>query len=271
MGSMKNSAKLLLLSLALLMSSCGDYQKVLKSNDPDYKFRRAVEYFEAEKYDQAYPLFDELLVLFRGTEKAAQVYYYYAETSFRQEDYILAAYHFKNFAKTFPNHEKAEEAYFKVGLSHYYESPEPSLDQAYTYKAINDLQLFTNLFPQSDKLAEANRLTDELRAKLERKAFEKARQYFVMEQFQAAVVSFNNVLDEFPGTVYQEEAMFYRAVAAFRLAENSIQDKQLERYIECRTSTKEFLKYFSESDYRLTLQQILEDTETAIADLDPIS
>lgn len=268
---MKNKSILLILGLLLLASACGDYQKVLKSTDPDYKLSRAIEYFEAAKYDQAYPLFDELLVLFRGTEKAAVVYYYYAETSFRQEDYILAAYHFKNFAKTFPNHEKAEEAYFKVGLSHYYESPQPSLDQAYTIKAINDLQLFANLFPQSEQLLEANQLIEELRSKLERKAYEKAHQYFLMEQYQAAVVSFNNVLDEFPGTKFQEEAMYYRAVSAFKLAENSILDKQLERYIECRTSIKEFNKFFEESVYRKELQRLLESSENAINDLQQFS
>lgn len=260
-----------LLLVSGLIAACGDYQKVLKSTDTDYKYKRAVEYFENEKYDRAYPLFDELLTVYRGTEKAAEVYYYYAETSFRQDDYILAAYHFKNFAKTFPNHEKAEDAFFKVGYSHYQESPMSSLDQSYTYKAINDLQLFANMYPNSSKLLEANDLIDKLRLKLEKKAFDKALLYYNMESYQAAVVAFNNVLDEYPGTKFREEALYHRGLSAYRLASNSILSKQLQRYIECRTALKEFINAYPQSDYIKRITSILEDTEASIARLNSIS
>ncbi|MFT7249838.1 MAG: outer membrane protein assembly factor BamD, partial [Arcticibacterium sp.] len=164
---MKNKFKYLrLLIILTVISSCNEYQKVLKSPDVDYKYEKAVEYFNDEEYDKAYPLFDELLILYRGSDKAAEVYYYYAMTSYQLKDYILAAYHFKNFAKTFPNHPKTELAYYMMGYCDYLESPIFSLDQDFTYKAINNLQLFANLYPKSDKLLSANELIDELRAKL---------------------------------------------------------------------------------------------------------
>lgn len=256
-----------LLFLLVMASSCNEYQKVLKSPNVDYKYEKAVEYYEAGEYEKAYPLFDELLVLFRGSEKAADVYYYYAMCSFEVEDFILAAYHFKNFAKTFPTHPKTEMAYYMVGYCNYLESPEYSLDQDYTYKAINDLQLFANLYPSSDMLLSANELIDELRAKLERKSYEKALQYFHMEYYQSAVVSFNNVIDDFPDTEYREEAMFRKCLAAYRLAEKSISEKQLQRYIESRTAYKEFKEYFPESDYLKALDQVFKDIDLVINEL----
>ena len=265
---MKNSLlKFCALLLVVGSSACNEYQKVLKSPNVDFKYEKAVEYFNNEEYEKAYPLFDELLILYRGSEKAADVYYYYAMCSFELKDFILAAYHFKNFAKTFPTHPKTERAYYMVGFCHYLESPDFSLDQDYTFKAINDLQLFANLYPNSDMLLSANELIEELRAKLERKSYEKAMQYFHMEYYQSAVVSFNNVIDDFPDTEYREEAMFHKCLASYRLAEKSISEKQLQRYIESRTAFLEFKEYFPESDYLKTLQKTFNGVEQVISNL----
>ncbi len=253
--------------LLFVFASCNEYQKVLKSPNVDYKYEKAVEYYEEGEFEKAYPLFDELLILYRGSERAADVYYYYAMCSFEIKDFILAAYHFKNFAKTFPNHPKTEMAYYMVGYCHYLESPEYSLDQDYTYKAMNDLQLFANLYPNSDMLMSTNELIEELRAKLERKAFERAQQYFNQEYYQSAVVSFDNVMDDFPDTDYREEAMFHKCIAAYRFAEKSVREKQLQRYIESRTAYLEFKEYFPESDYNQTLSRVFENIEGLINDL----
>ena len=93
---------------ALFLTNCGEYQEVLKSKDLDYKFSKAVEYYDAGEYNKAYPIFDELISLYRGTHKAQEVYFYYAHTLYLQKNYILAGYHFKNFYKTFPQNEQAE-------------------------------------------------------------------------------------------------------------------------------------------------------------------
>ncbi len=262
---MENTFKYLsIFALLFTFASCNEYQKVLKSPDIDYKYKKAIEYFDDAEYDKAYGLFDELLILYRGTENAAEVYYYYAMTSYQLKDFILAAYHFKNFAKTFPNHPKTELAYYMIGYCHYLESPAYSLDQDFTYRAINDLQLFANLYPSSDKLLSANELIEELRAKLERKAFERAHLYFDMEQYQSAVVSFNIVLDEYPDTEFREESMYYRSVAAYRLAKNSIEDKKLQRLIESKTSYLEFKEAYAESKYNKELEILFSTIQAEI-------
>lgn len=231
------------------LGACGEYQKVVESTDTTYQLEKAIEYYEAEEYDKAQPLFDKLLKVYRGTQKAATVYYYYAETNFAMESYILAAYHYSNFAKTFPEHEKTPEAYYKVGLSYYRQSPRPSLDQAYTHKAIDALQLYANLYPGEGRLQEVNELIEDLRAKLERKVYERAKLYFNMENFQAAVSAFNNVMDQFPDTQYRENAMYFRTLSAYKLAEGSIPSKQRQRFIEARTSLREFKSIFQQSEY----------------------
>ena len=75
---MRNIAFLFL--AAILLAGCGEYQKVLKSGDPAFKFTKAVEYYEAGQCNKAYPLFDELMSAYRGTTRAQEVYKFYAQT-----------------------------------------------------------------------------------------------------------------------------------------------------------------------------------------------
>lgn len=256
--------------LVLLLSSCGEYQRVLKSTDIEYKFEKAVEYYEAGKYDKAYPLFDELNTLFRGTQKAKDVYFYYASTLYGMGDYILAGYHFKNFTETFPSNEKAEEAAFMTAYCYYLESPKSSLDQTFTYKAINEFQLFVNRYPTSKWLQESNDLMDDMRSKLEEKSFYIAKGYHRTQYYQAAVTAFTNSLNEFPDTPYREESMYLKLESAYELARNSITTKQLQRYKETLTAYYEFKQNYPQSKWTIEAERIFARTNDHIKELKSI-
>lgn len=247
---------IIFIASAALLSGCGEYQEVLKSSDLNYKFEKAVEYYDKGDYNKAYPIFDELINLYRGTEKAQDVYFYYAHTLFLQKDYILAGYHFKNFYKTFPQHEKADEAAFLTAYCYYKEAPQYSLDQAYTYKAINELQLFINTHPVSDKIDECNEYMEDLRGRLERKSFEIAKQYFKTRNYKSAITSFTTTLSEFPDTPYREEAMYLKTLAAYKLANNSLESLQEERFIEARTAYYDFESAFPNSERLAELKKL---------------
>lgn len=245
--ALKHFAYILILALGL--SSCSEYQKVLKSTDLDYKFAKAKEYYDEGKYDRAYPIFDELLTAYRSTSKAEEVFYYYAFTTYNIGDYILASYHFKNYAKTFSTTKRAPECAYMVGYCYYLESPPYSLDQAYTYKAINELQLFVNTHSESERIPKCNELIIELRRKVERKSFERAKQYFETTYYQSAVVEFNNTLNDFPDTKYREEILFLRLRAAYELADNSVISKKEQRFVEAQTAYFDFIETYPESEY----------------------
>ena len=242
--------------LAVMATSCGEYQEVLKSKDLDFKFEKAVEYYEAGEYNKAYPIFDELITLYRGTEKAQEVYFYYANTLYLQKDYILAGYHFKNFYKTFPQNEQADEAAYLTAYCYYLEAPTHSLDQAYTYKAINELQLFINTHPGSDKIDLCNEYMEDLRGRLEQKSYEIAKQYYKTRKYKAAMTAFTTTLSEYPDTPYREEAMYLKAKAAFKLAENSVAELQKERFIEANTALNDLEEIYPESEYLPELRKL---------------
>ncbi|MBL4755593.1 MAG: outer membrane protein assembly factor BamD [Flavobacteriales bacterium] len=219
------------ISLLLLTGvSCSQYQKVLKSDDLEYKYEQATKYYEDGEYFKARSLYEELIGLYRGLGKAEEIYYYYAYCHYYLEDYVMAAFYLKNFIRTYPNSKHAEESMFTSAYCYYLNSPGPSLEQTSTHTAIDELQLFANRYPKSPRLAECNDLIDVLRDKLETKAFRNAVLYFHLGEYTASIVSFGNVIKDFPDTHYKEEALFYILKSNYLMAVNSIESKKKERF-----------------------------------------
>lgn len=212
--------------------SCSEYQKVLKSSDYDLKFRKAMEYYDKKDYNRTMALLDELMTVYRGTDRAEEINYKYAYCNYYEEDYIMAGYYFDNFIKTFPLSSHLEECTFLLANCYYMESPRYNLDQQNTLKAIQAFQLFINRFPQSNKVAEANTIMDELRLKLETKAYYNAKLYYNLGEYLAAVICFKNLLNEFPDTRYREELTYLTIKSHYLYAENSVPAKRQERFQE---------------------------------------
>ncbi|MBL7915692.1 MAG: outer membrane protein assembly factor BamD [Bacteroidia bacterium] len=230
----------ILLFSILTFSSCSKFSKIQKSTDMEAKYQAAVKYYEKKSYFQALQLFEELITVFRGTNRAEETYFYYAQCYFETGDYTIAAYHFNNFNQTFPGSAKAEEALFKNAYCYYLDSPVSSLDQKNTLDAIRQFQLFVNRYPQSDKVQNCNQLIDELRLKLETKEFNNAKLYFKTGQNKAALTAFQNVIKSYPSSIYKEECLYYAFRSAYLYANQSIDSKKAERY-----------KYAIESYYKL--------------------
>jgi outer membrane protein assembly factor BamD len=178
-----------------------------------------------------------------------EIYYYYAYCYYHQQDYIVASYYFKRYAKSFPTGERAEECMFMSAYSYYLDSPRYSLDQTNTHEAIKELQLFIDLFPTSDRIDNCNDLIDELRGKLEKKDFEIAKLYLRTGYYKAAIKAFNNILKEYPDTENKEEVLFYIVKSYYNYALNSIEAKQEERYQAAIEAYNDFIYLYPESEF----------------------
>jgi len=251
------------LIVIMLLSACGEYNKILKSTDYEFKYKKAIEYYEDGEYVRAGTLFQELVNIYRGTSRADQIYYYYAKSMMGQKDYLMATHYFKSLLREFPGSEHAEEAQFLVGYCNYLLSPKPRLDQTVTQEAIESLQLYINLYPYSDRVDEANRLIDELRSKLVYKSYLNARLYYDFENYKAAVVALTNSLKEYPDSEYREELMYMLLKSKYLLAVNSVQDKKQERLSSALDEYFTFVDEYPESRYRREVDRFYE----TVADL----
>ncbi len=238
-----------LLSFILLLSSCSEYNKILKSNDYELKYTTAIKLYDEGDCYRAMPLFDELMTYYRMTEKGEDVYYYYAKTQYCLKDYYMASYYFKRFTKNFPYSARKEECAYMSALCTKQNSPDYNLDPTDTRKAIDDLQLFMDQYPESEKIDTCNYMIKELRGKLERKSYEQGKLYYKMEKYKSAVIAFNTTIKSYPDTKYREELMYLIVKANYLLAENSVESKKQERYQETIKSYRIFADRYSESTY----------------------
>lgn len=232
-----------------LLTSCSEYTKVLKSDDYYLKLAKAKEYYEKGKYYQALPLFDELLTYFKGTTTMQDVLYYYAYCHYRSNEFLVAAYHFKNFADTYTSDPRAEECLFMSAKCYYEVSPSYMLDQGYTNDCIQAIQLFVNTYPDSKYVFSANQLMDEMRAKLEKKAFYSADLYYRMKKYKAASVEFENLLRAYSDSPNAEQVSFLIIKSDYLYALNSVPSKQEERYEKTIAAYKIFSLHFKGSAY----------------------
>ena len=246
--------------ILILMVSCSKYQKILKSTDLNFKFEKAVMYYEKEDFNRALPLLEELSTTFRGSAKAEEVNYYYAYCHYSLGEYLLASYLFDTYAKTYPNGKHTEECQYITAYCFYLESPIYKLDSKNTYKAINQLQLFTNLYPKSEKVEQCNNLIDELREKLAKKAFFNAKQYVITEYHKSAIIALQNVLIDFPGSKYEQEIYFLIVESSFQLAKNSISTKKQERLENTIDVFHEFIEKYPESQFLKQAKNIEQKT-----------
>ena len=230
------------------------FEKLKESNDVGKKYQEGIRLYNKKDYSKALILFEDLVQKYRGREQAEDLNYYYAYTLYRLKDYTTARYQFKSFAETYPSSRNAEEARYMSAYCYYLESPTFSLDQANTYKAIDALQLFINLYPTSERAKTASNYIADLRGKLEEKAFENAKLYLTTgpanpDNYRAAVIAFKNAQRDFPDIKYSEEMDYLIIEAQYLYAKNSVVFKQDERYNEALEFYDEFVESHAESKY----------------------
>ncbi len=240
--------------ILLVFSSCSEYQKALKSEDIATKFKLGTELYDAGKYNKANRLFEQIVPKYRGKPQAEKLMFMHADAFYQTKDYYIAGYQFENFSRSYPQSEKVEEATFLSAKSYYQLSPVYSKDQKETVEALEKLQLFVNRYPNSQYLPEANTLIKELDYKMEKKAFEIAKQYnniayFESSDYEASIKAFDNFLIEYPGTSFREAAMFYRLDSAYRLGINSVEYKKQERLDIAKGYYDTFKKFYPNSEY----------------------
>jgi outer membrane protein assembly factor BamD len=255
----------LLLVLIIALTACkSKFERLKASNDNAKKYQEGIKLYNKKEYGKALELFDDLVQKYRGQAEAEDLYYYYAYTNYKLKDYTSARYHFKVFADSYPNSSRTEECRFMSAYCYYLDSPIFSLDQENTQKAIDAMQLFINLYPKSDRVAEGSKLIQNLRDKLEEKSYANSKLYLTIGDYQSAVIAFGNTLRDYPDTKYAEEIEFLTVKAQYMYAKNSYEIKQEDRYNTVISLSDQFAEKYPTSKYLKEDEQFKKDAQAGI-------
>ncbi len=250
----------ILLIFLVLISSCGEYEKLLKSTDYDLKKTKVKEYYDDGQYARATELLDQLIPRYRASEEAEDLNWMNAQSYFNMKDYYSAGAYFKSYVDQYPYGKYAEESAFMGALCDYYLSPRAELDQEYTRSALEGFNVFIKRYPYSARIDECKRLVKELEEKLVKKSYLNAKLYYNMKRYRAAITALNNSLKEYADSEYREEMMFLKLNSLFLYAENSIASRQRERYQDTLDDYYSFMEEFPETEYFREVNRIYKRT-----------
>ena len=263
-----------ILLIAITLQSCSEYQKVLKHDDVKAKYDMAEKFYEEGDFKRANRLLEQIAPKYVGKPQGERVMYFLSNSYFQRGDYNMAGYQFERFIKSYPKSDKVVEASFLGAKSYYELSPEYSLDQTDTDKALLKLQNFINTYLESEYFAQANEMAQELTTKKERKAFEILKQYnklgeFNYEMLKSAVAASDNFVSDNPGSIFREEAMFIKVDALTHMAMNSFERLKEERLKNAKTAYTSLKKQFPESKFDKEAGDLIEKIDRELQRMQP--
>jgi outer membrane protein assembly factor BamD len=267
----KNSlASYFLLFITLLVfTSCSKFSKLQKTGTDQEKYDAAMSYYKKGDFYKSGLLFEELIPLLKGSTESELAQFYYAYTQYQQGQYSTSQFLFKKFYDTYARSDYAQEAFYMHAFSLYKDSSPYNLDQTSTFTAISAMQDFINTYPESAFREECTKYILELRSKLERKAYERAKLYhkvsdFNMMSLKSAVISIENFRKDFPDSQFNEELAFLKVESQYNLASNSFSIKQKDRFQDVIKFYQELIDKYPEGKFNKDAERMFEDSQKQI-------
>lgn len=259
------ASTILLFLFVLALSSCSKFSKLQKTGTDQQKYDAAMTYYKKGDFYKAGILFEELIPLLKGSTESELAQFYYAYTQYQQGQYNTSQFLFKKFYDTYARSDYAQESYYMHAFSLYKDSAPYNLDQTSTFTAISALQDFINTYPDSPFREECTKFILELRSKLEKKAYEKAKLYYKISDFnmmslKSSVISISNFHKDFPDSKYNEELAFLKMDAQYRFAVNSL-NFSLDQLIKQKERYQSVVKFHTELVDKYPNSKYLKDAE----------
>ena len=245
---------LILTIMMMVLTGCGEYQKILKSTDPEFKYEKAIEYFNAGEYVKAQTLLDDVTSYYRGTERSEDVLIYLARCYMGQKDYSSAAEYYESYIRSYPKGKNNMEARFMVAHAHYMDSPDARLDQTTTRTAISFYTQFIELFPESNYAEQAYSERQEMYDKLAYKELLSAQLYYNLgtylgNNYLSCETVAKNALKTYPSSPYIEELNWLVFAAKYQQMVNSTEALKDERAREAQDEYYSFITEFPNSKH----------------------
>ena len=240
--------------MMVLFSSCGEYSKLLKSQDADLKYSYAKKYFNQKKYVKSATLLEEVIHYYRGRSEAEESLYLLAQSYYGQKDYVTASEYFKTYYNTYPKGEFTELSKYYSAYGLYLESPDPRLDQTQTYESVRQFLLYLEDYPQSERAKEAQDILFELQEKLAHKEYLAAKLYYNLgtymgNNYSACVITAENALKNYPISQYREELVYLKICSKHELAIVSVDERLQGRYRDVVDEYYNYMNEFPEGKY----------------------
>lgn len=198
--------KLYLILLLLLFTSCGTYK--VSSESSSNKIDYVKNLIEDEKYSRA---IDELnYIMFNDplSEYSALAQFYIGECYFYLNDFSQSIIEYNKYlTRNDSIEELVKKSQFMLCKCYFNISLEYNKDQSDTYIAIEKLQYFIEKETMRDYIEDIEIMILDLRTKLAKKDFYTAKLYIKLEELDAAIIYYKNIVNDYYDTEFVNSAL----------------------------------------------------------------
>lgn len=198
--------KLYLILLLFLFTSCGTYK--VSSESSSNKIDYVKNLIEDEKYSRA---IDELnYIMFNDplSEYSALAQFYIGECYFYLNDFSQSIIEYNKYlTRNDSIEELVKKSQFMLCKCYFNISLEYNKDQSDTYIAIEKLQYFIEKETMRDYIEDIEIMILDLRTKLAKKDFYTAKLYIKLEELDAAIIYYKNIVNDYYDTEFVNSAL----------------------------------------------------------------
>ena len=210
-------------------------------------FDRGMDAYENRKYSRAIANLRMALDFGRTSPLAAEAQLTLARSYVGDRQYLLAGNEYTRFIEFYRTDERVPQAAYERIETYAKLSPAHDLDQTDTERAIDYIRLYLAQYPDAPQASEASTLLAELREKLALQRYNNGRLYQRRELYEAAVVYYESVLQDYPTSAYADDALLGALSAQIAFARASVVARQAERYDEALAKYDRFVTLFASS------------------------
>ena len=199
-----------LVAAALLAASCGGPYTPKRIGVARDKLALADRLFERGKFSDAAVEYKDFLTTFAGDDRSDYAQFRLSESYRLDKQYALAEVEYRIVITEFSYSQYVDDAFYLEAVSALRQAPRIERDQSKAYEALARVQRFLEMFPSSDRAAEAKATLGEIQNRLARKEFMNARLYVSKKAHDAALIYLDKVIVTYPETVWAVRCRYYR-------------------------------------------------------------
>ncbi len=184
---------------ALLSAACSS-TPAFSGWTAEQLFEHGEQAFAERDWDEARDAFEHVLLAFPGFGQVVQARFYLAQTFFEDEEFVSAVSEFTRIVQSYPDHERAGDAWMGLCRSYAAMSPNPQRDQQYTQQARTTCDNVAVDFRGTAVGDSAAAVAGQMFDKLAARAYGEAHFYFQRDIYESAELGFLQLLEEFPNT-----------------------------------------------------------------------
>lgn len=266
----RNKSLLFCAVISVMFCSCGDYNKILKSADYNYRYEAAKQFYADGQYTKAVVLLQDVIAVLKGTDKGEESLFLLGMSAYKARDYESAGNFFKKYYQTYNKGLYTEDSRYYNAMSLYKNIPEPKLDQTATYEAVTAFQNLLDMYPNGLYAKEAQDKVFKLQDRLVEKEYLSAKTYYDLgsyfgncsyggSNYEACIITAENALRDYPYTTRREEFAIMILRAKYQLATHSIRSREFERMEAATDEYYAFVNEFPDSKYSNEAKAIFEN------------